>query len=263
MFRYLLYFLFFSFYFFTAHAEQNVPNVIDSAASENEPKYEYWRKDYYKDIKEIDQLVSPVNQDFSQMVRKYHSKEFEYVESISDKISIWNSIIAWIKNFLRDLFPQVRTDPGEWFYTLLGLAGGALVIFLLYKFFFSGKQFVINPKEEKDSAEEILDFVEKNLLDIDLHIYLKDALDTNNYPLAIRYQQLLNIQLLAKNNMIIWDQAKTNMELMDEIKAQDVRSDFKKCTALFDYVWFGHFEITTAKFEEITMQFQSFQRRWS
>ena len=253
--------------------EDSVTRIIDSvgkfiadsldAEAESRPVYEYWKKDYFNNIKRVDTLAQPKQQSFSEMIGKYQSKEYEYIESISDKLTFWKSIKSWINKYLNDLFPNIEARPAEWFYDLLGLAGAVLVLFLLYKFFFSGKQFILNQREEMLGDEDTLEFVEKNLLEIDINTYIKIATDSNNYPLAIRYQQLLNIQLLAKNDIITWDQAKTNMELTNEIKQEDIRLDFKKCTFLFDYVWFGDFKITATKFEEISKQFQDFQRRWS
>lgn len=246
--------------------QDTLTGMLDSALSataDSLPKYEYWKKNYYKDIKQVDTLLQPTGQSFSDMIGKYQTKDFEYVESISDKISIWKSIFNWIGQFLSDLFPDVQASPGEWFYNILGIAGGAFVIFLLYKFFFSGRQFVMNPKEESTDDESTLEFVEKNLLEIDINTYIANATAANNYPLAIRYQQLLNIQLLAKKDIIAWDQTKTNMELTEEILKEDIKKDFKRCSALFDYVWFGDFQIDSNKFEEITKEFHNFQRRWS
>jgi hypothetical protein len=250
----------------SAFAVQDSTKTLESMAEEVEkpdPKYEYWRKDYYKNIAVADSLASSENQGFEEMFAKYQSSEFEYIESISDKLSMWTTIKNWINKFFNDLFPDINASPGDWFYNMLGIAGVAFVIFLLYKFFFSGRQFILNPNEDVDSQKARINFVERNLLEVDLNTYIKEAVASNNYALAIRYQQLLNIQLLAKKNVIYWNQAKTNMELMDEISQLDLRLDFKKCTALFDYVWFGDFTITANKFEEISKQFQEFQRRWS
>ena len=250
----------------SAFAVQDSTEVLESIAEEVEkpdPKYEYWRKDYYKDIAVADSLVSPANQDFEKMFSKYQSSEFEYIESISDKLSMWETIKNWINKFFSDLFPDINASPGDWFYNMLGIAGAAFVIFLLYKFFFSGRQFILNRNENEYSEKAKINFVERNLLEVDLNKYIKEAVASNNYALAIRYQQLLNIQLLAKKNIVYWNQSKTNMELMDEITQLDLRSDFKKCTALFDYVWFGDFTISASKFEEISQQFQEFQRRWA
>lgn len=224
--------------------------------------YKYWVKEYYDSIPRIEYLSSSA-QPFQKMISKYQHKDFEYVESISDKLTIWRSIVRWLHNFLSDLFPNINLRPGDWFYTVLGVAGAGLVIFLLYKFFLSGKQFIRNPKEEASHDEDSIEFVERNLLDVDINTYIKEALNEKNYALAVRYQQLLNIQLLAKKNYIVWNQAKTNIELMAEIPNADLKEEFKKCTELFNYVWFGDFTLSTPKFEAITNQFKEFQRRWS
>lgn len=239
------------------------PDSVVVEAEEDKPKYEYWKKAYYSDINKVDSLERPINQSFDEMVGKYQNSEFEYIESISDKLSIWNSIKNWINKFLSDLFPNINASPGDWFYDLLGIAGAAFVIFLLYKFFFSGRQFIINSKEDSKEENNVISYVEKNLMDVDINSYIQTAVESNNYALAIRYQQLLNIQLLAKKNFISWEQSKTNLELMDEIEETELKTDFKKCTSLFEYVWFGDFAITAEKFTEISNQFKAFQRRWA
>lgn len=260
----LLFILWLSSVGFQSFAVDSVTTVIEGVELEvNHPKYEYWQKNYYKDIPKVDTLEAPLTQPFAQMMGRYQSKDFEYIESISDKLGVWTSIKEWLNQFFKDLFPDINTRPADWFFDLLGVLGVFLVVFLLFKFFFSGKQFILNPKEGEVDDEQTIDFVEKNLLDIDINTYIKNAVQSNNYALAIRYQQLLNIQLLAKKNLIVWSQNKSNLELTDELVQIDLKNDFKRCTALFDYVWFGEFAISPTKFEEITNQFTAFQRRWS
>lgn len=247
-----------------AHTQDSV--VIEELmpkdmSSDENPKY--WVKGYYDSIPRLAKLGTPSAQDFEDMIGRYQSKDFEYIESISDKLTLWNSIIQWIKDFLSDLFPDIDARPGDWFYNILGIAGAALVVFLLYKFFFSGKQFIRNPKEEQADEGDSIAYVERHLLDVDINNYINSAIAENNYALAIRYQQLLNIQLLAKRDFITWNQNKTNLELMDEIQLADLKEEFRNCSELFNYVWFGDFTLTKAKFEEITAVFKNFQRRWS
>lgn len=258
--------VFFFLFWIKSAIAQDVDTVVMTGEAFEEvasSSYEYWKKDYYKDIPRVDYLSSSSSQTFTDVIERYQSKEFEYIESISDKISIWKSIKDWIGNFFSDLFPKVDSSPANWVYDLLGILGALLVVFILYKLFFSGKQFIVDPKESQDDEESVVDFVEKNLLDVDINNYLKNAIQDNNYPLAIRYQQLLNIQLLAKKDVISWNQTKTNLELTDEIQNENLRSDFKQCSSLFDHVWFGEFEISKSQFDQISMQFQEFQRRWS
>lgn len=238
-----------------------VEDMIPREESEENPKY--WVKGYYDSIPRLAQVETDSEQDFQDMIGRYQSKDFEYIESISDKLTLWNSIIQWLKDFLSDLFPDIDARPRDWFYNILGIAGAALVVFLLYKFFFSGRQFIRNPKEKQEDEGDSIAYVERHLLDVDINNYINSAIAQNNYALAIRYQQLLNIQLLAKRDFITWNQNKTNFELMDEIQLADLKEEFKNCSELFNYVWFGDFTLTKAKFEEITAVFKNFQRRWS
>lgn len=238
-----------------------VEDMIPREESEENPKY--WVKGYYDSIPRLAQVETDSEQDFQDMIGRYQSKDFEYIESISDKLTLWNSIIQWLKDFLSDLFPDIDARPGDWFYNILGIAGAALVVFLLYKFFFSGRQFIRNPKEKQEDEGDSIAYVERHLLDVDINNYINSAIAQNNYALAIRYQQLLNIQLLAKRDFITWNKNKTNLELMDEIQLADLKEEFKNCSELFNYVWFGDFTLTKAKFEEITAVFKNFQRRWS
>ena len=243
--------------------EEVAPDTVLSAEviPDEQPKYEYWVRDYYKSIPVGDLEDSLLGQTFSETIAKYQSKDFEYIESISDKIDIWSVIVDRITDFFKNLFPEINYTPSESFYNILGIIGALFVVFVLYKLFFSGKQFIVNEKIEEE--ESVISFVERNLLDIDMNRYINDAISEGNYALAIRYKQLLNIQLLAKKDIIYWNQNKTNLDLMDEIQDEHIKADFNKCSLLFDYVWFGDFELTKEKFDEVSMQFNEFQRRWS
>src|SRR5690606_18456637 len=98
----------------------------------------------------------------------------------SDKLTLWNSIIQWIKDFLSDLFPDIDARPGDWFYNILGIAGAALVVCLLYKFFFSGKQFIRNPKEEQADEGDSIAYVQRHQMNVHNNDYLNSAINKKN-----------------------------------------------------------------------------------
>src|SRR5690606_42056093 len=107
-----------------------------------------------------------------------------------------------------------------------------IFLFLLYKLFFSGKKVYVQLPEEKLDEEEEMAFVERNLMQVDLHHYIREALQKGNYAMAIRYQQLLNIQILHEKGYIHWKHTKTNVELMEDVAIKELKEEFLACAAL-------------------------------
>jgi len=224
----------------------------------------YWTKNYYDTIPKQQVLTKPLHQDFDQVVSKYQNSDFEYVESISDKLSFIQKIKKRLAEFIMDLFPSSNAHFNEIFFYFLAILGGLLLVYVLYKYFFSGnKIFLKTPKEKDEEKEQELAFVESNLMEVDLNNYINTALQEANYALAIRYQQLLNIQLLQQKGIIKWDRSKTNYELMEQLTNAELKNSFKLCTQIFDYVWFGDFNATEDTYKEYRVVFENFRRKWA
>ena len=226
--------------------------------------FEYWTYKYYDNIPVGDGLTASTSQTYEEMIPKYQNKDFEYVESISERLSFIDKLLYRVIKFLEDWFPDLpKGEYNEGLMNVLAIIGGVLVLILIYKFIVSkNKIFIKNKKEDEDDEIDQLDFVEKNLLDVNIKSYTRQAEDSKNYALAIRYQHLLNIQLLSEKNLINWKQNKTNMELMDTVSNENLKKDFTACASIFDYVWFGDFALTEADYNKYVVRFQEFQRRW-
>lgn len=239
-------------------------NLVDTVQSlQAEPIYQYWKADYYDSIPRAKIVSSDSIEAFDVVVSRYQTKEFEYIESISDKLSFFDKLLDRIGEFLSDLFPQPKGNFNEGVFNFLAVIGAVVLIFLIYKFFMSRKKLYVHHDTEVESEEEQITFVERNLLQVDVQTYLSEALLQKNYTLAIRYQQLLNIQLLGRKGIVQWNQSKTNIELMEGVHDEALREDFLACAVVFDYAWFGHFEITEEAYQKYASRFIQFQRRWS
>lgn len=237
--------------------------IIDSAERIDSVKTcIYWKSGYYDSIPKAEIVNNDIRHPFSEMVAQYQTKDFEYVESISNKLNFLDKLFYTIKKFISDLFPSPPGDFNEGLFNLLAVIGGLIVIFLIYKFFVSRKQVYIKHELEAD-VEQQIDFVERNLMEVDVKTYLAEAVEQKNYALAIRYHQLTNIQLLGRKGVLQWDQSKTNLELMENVKNNDLRQDFMHCASLYNYAWFGNFDISESSYQKYAGQFVQFQRRWS
>lgn len=226
------------------------------------PSYEYWKSGYYDSIPKAKMIALDTISSFDAMLARYQSKEFEYAESISDKLSFFDKLFDQIEAFFSSLFPAPKTDFNEGIFNILAIVGGIIFVFLVYKFIMSRNRVYIHHQVEEEEAQQV-DFVERNLMQIDVDAYLSVALEQKNYALAIRYLHLMNIQLLGRKGIVQWNQSKTNGELMEEVENTELKNDFLDCASLFDYVWFGGFEVTESSYAKYEERFVQFQRRWS
>lgn len=229
-------------------------------------RYSYWKKGYYKDIPVARDWGTAPQSSFDTMVAHYKNKDFVYIQSISDKVNIFDTLVERFNRLLRHLFPEKKGNS-KWLndnlFTLLAIVGLAGVLLLGYKLLFNRKKIFLKLATEGQDEDEELAYVEKHLMDIDLTGFVAKAVDLQNYALAIRYLQLQNIQLLNRKEVFRWKPSKTNAELMDELEDPALKADFKSCTVLFDRVWFGGFPLNKMVFNGYASQFDAFQRRWS
>ncbi|WP_068484129.1 hypothetical protein [Maribacter hydrothermalis] len=186
----------------------------------------------------------------------YNGEEFNYTTKTGESQNLLARFINWIGQGLYNVFgielsPQVLEILEYLIYLLLGLLVIYIVVKLLIKenfnSFFQKKAHAIND----------INFTEEHIETIDLNKLLKEALDSNNYRLAIRYQFLLTLQQLSKNDIIEWHFDKTNSDYLTEITEPQLKNKFKKVVYLYDYIWYGEQEIAIDKYEKSISDFET------
>ena len=130
----------------------------------------------------------------------------------------------------------------------------AIVLFLLIKFFLKvNMNNLISGKTDK--AVVNLSKEEELIKNEDLSLLIKDAIAQKNYRLAIRYYYLLVLQKLSKHDIIDWQQQKTNEDYIKEIQSNKLKDKFATSTYLYDFVWYGNFEINELEFSKAQIEF--------
>ena len=94
----------------------------------------------------------------------------------------------------------------------------------------------------------------------DIQELIKKALANENYRLAIRYYYLYILQLLSERELIDWQQQKTNDDYMVELSDSSFKNDFGKATLLYDYVWYGEFELNHERYQKAELVFASLKK---
>ncbi|PRD50756.1 hypothetical protein C5749_18855 [Sphingobacterium gobiense] len=237
---------------------------ISMKASEYGPQgwVDYMEDGYYDTVPRMNQIPQVDTATYTKLIERYQDEEFDYDRSSPNRIGLFKKIWDRLGRMLNNLFPSREYFQfADIVYKLLAVAALVLFVWIIYRVLFSSKRLLIKDKNDDDVSDEVK-FVEKNLLDIDLADYIDKAQKERDFALAIRYLNLLNIQLLAKRELIHWKYTKTHVELIEEIAHEELKRDFTRNVNIYNRVWYGNMPVDQAKYEEFAPYFLTFQSKW-
>lgn len=98
-------------------------------------------------------------------------------------------------------------------------------------------------KSNKGTEELHYALNEEHLDEINFEKEIDQALSISNYRLVIRLYYLSALKKASESEWIVLMQGKTNHDYLYELKGNPIESDFQRLSHLFDYTWYGHFEV--------------------
>ncbi len=160
---------------------------------------------------------------------------------------------------LKEQDQDADIDMGNFFSflpTLFKILVGLLLLYAAYMIVtvWLGKKgnWLFQKKNEKLlTYQEDIDITSET----DLQAKIKEALSQNNFRLAIRYQYLYLLQLMSQNGIITYHKEKTNSDYRYEIKNQALAQAFDYTSYIYDYTWYGGFEMTESQYEMALLAF--------
>jgi hypothetical protein len=169
--------------------------------------------------------------------------------------------VNWLGNIIREIIEAIF-GVGEaqgliyFIFNVLPYLILAFLIFLLLRFFLRvNSRTLITGQKETASFQFTED--EQIIKNEDIHALIDNAIAQNNFRLAIRYYYLLSLRYLTEKQVITWQQEKTNADYIAEIESESIKSSFKNITRIYDYVWYGEFNIDQLRFESLKIPFES------
>ena len=192
--------------------------------------------------------------------KKYEGNEFDYESSLEGEAQNFIArAIYWFMNKIADTF-GFQIDPGTYkiiellFYGILIVIALYIIVRLLVgttaSSFFSRKSRQLAP----------LNIQEEHIKSVDLDQFIREALAENNYRLAVRYMFLKVLKELSFRDHITWHFDKTNRDYYKEIEDPRLKYNFKKVSYLYDYVWYGEFDLDAAGFANALLDFDRFTK---
>jgi len=139
---------------------------------------------------------------------------------------------------------------------LLGVVGAIL-------YFVIGKENLIGPKSRKikDLDLKAVEHIEEDLENQDVAYYLNQAINENQYRIAIRLHYLLIIKKLSENKFIKWKKDKTNRDYIFETSSLPFSEKFRSSTSIFEKVWYGERSVGESDFKQIYDQFDALEKK--
>lgn len=186
------------------------------------------------------------DRDFNYNVEKHEPSMLE--KGFNWLYRVFTNLLGWI--FGNDVAKGIMAVIVR----VLPYAIAALVLFLLIKFFLKvNTNSIISGKTNTSTVRFTED--EELIKSEDLPNLIKNAIAQKNYRLAVRYYYLLILQKLSNSNIIDWQQQKTNEDYIAEIKSAALKQKFSSGTYLYDFVWYGNFELNENEFAKAENQF--------
>jgi hypothetical protein len=197
---------------------------------------------------------------YDNLKEKYSSDEFVYERSIENS-GWWSRFKQWLSDLFKDLF-NLNSDAKASDFTDIVLKIFYIVIFLLVVFFIV--KAIVNKEGKwvfgKSSDKSIITVadIENNIYETDFKSLVTTAENDNNYRLAIRYYYLWLLKTLSNAEIIEYDVEKTNSDYYFEIKKEDTKEEFSYTSYLYNYIWYGEFDIDATQFNKAKTAFTQF-----
>jgi large-conductance mechanosensitive channel len=194
----------------------------------------------------------------SNFKEKYDSNEFKYEAKIVNKnLSAWDRFLKSIRDFFSSLFDS-RDQEGNItafgiFMRVLAFLIIAFVIYMIIKIIIKKEGGWIFGKSS--NKIKISELVEENIHTTDFHKLIQNAKNDNEYRTSIRYYYLWLLKSFSDKQIIEWDIEKTNSDYYYEIKNESKKSEFQFLSYIYEYCWYGEFEINQTDFEKAEKSF--------
>ena len=194
-------------------------------------------------------------------LKVYKDQEaFNYLEETPPD-TFWTRFKTWLNDLWKRFIDWLL--QGEEATGLLGflvkalpylLVAGviALLVWLFLKVDLGG-----SPLKRADLNKVILADEQEIIENQNIPDLIQAALNEKNYRLAVRFYYLLLLQKLAQKDLIDWQAQKTNADYVYELKDNKLRNNFTRLTRIYDFIWYGNFEVNETDFAKAEHEFKT------
>ena len=183
--------------------------------------------------------------------KNYQTDDFNYKPN-KPKETGWDGLGKWLRNLFGN-------QDGFWagiFIKIFGFLVLGFVLYILISYFISKDGNFIFRKNKKTISIEDEEIIE-NIHEIDFKEKLMNAEKNKDFRSAIRYQFLNVLKKLSDKKQIDWNTEKTNHDYLKELKTESSKTNFAELLYIFEYVWYGEFNINEEMYQPLKNKFEA------
>lgn len=225
----------------------------DTLAKAEEKGVVYTEKDIKIDTSKVEELQFEPS-----FKEKYDSDDFVYEEKTREQ-NIWDRFKEWLATLFQGLFGLANNEAAMGMVVIvMRVIAVLLILFVVYLIV----KALLNKEGRwifgKNSDRRLINYdeLEKNLHLIDFEKLIKQSIQSGEKRLSIRYYYLWLLKKMSEKQIIEWDAEKTNSDYLYEIKSENFKKDFAYLSYLYNYIWYGEFELDEATFEKARKAFE-------
>ena len=195
---------------------------------------------------------------FGNLKEKYTDNDFNYIERTKVDTSAWDRFWSAVGRFLSNLFDfgnGAKALSGiEILMKIIAFLVIIFVIYLIVKVIINKEGgWIFGKSAKKIKVSEI---TEEDIHSMDFSSAITKAKNEKNLRLANRYYYLWLLKSFSDKEIIEWDIEKTNADYLNEISNLELKNEFQFLSYVYEYSWYGEFDLTKTDFERTETTFQ-------
>lgn len=205
-----------------------------------------------KPVLETDTLKIQAEKVPAEKIKAYRNNNaFKYDMEEKPGFDFWSVFWYWVGRILRAIFSNEGPAPYIRYLIML-----LVVAFVIYKIV-GGNFSRIFSKNKKIKPRNGLEYNNENIYEENLEEKLNTAINNNLFREAIRYYYILLLKELDLHSLIKWEIGKTNRDYQRELLKNHLKDNFISLSGIFEYCWYGRFEIDEMNFTGWQNRFKS------
>ena len=153
---------------------------------------------------------------------------------------------------------EKKSENSRTLFIILGVILIAIIIALII----AGVTGHLGPQNKKVKGLSVsIDDIEENIFETDLQRFIRQALTSTDYRMAIRLYFLEILKELALQKKIKWKKEKTNRIYFYELTSTELAEEFGQLSLIFDRVRYGQTDFKQTDFERVEPAFKAFLRK--